>query len=230
MPLHDGYGVVIGTVTRHHIEAPDSEGRWPHYKIFVDTPDGEYECVINLKSRTEVRIEERDFRNLSRDHFQAILSKTDGYHSLESTPSSGALDFIRHPGLRGLKDYSSFWKPSYFLCRILPGLCKQCWIRYRCADWWLEDGTNVIDLIEYYLNRVERIYIFGEPYSGGDLGLHNIHMNQVDPVDSPFSAENGIWQDGGLILEYNDPQARLSVFHTKFETQSLNTDSEGRPA
>lgn len=48
MPLQDGYGVVIGSVTRHFIDQPNAEGQWPHYHIYVRTPDGEYECVVNL--------------------------------------------------------------------------------------------------------------------------------------------------------------------------------------
>jgi hypothetical protein len=38
MALEDGYGVVIGTLSSHGIEDPDEEGRWPHYKIFVEAP------------------------------------------------------------------------------------------------------------------------------------------------------------------------------------------------
>ncbi len=81
--------------------------------------------------------------------------------------------------------------------------------------------------MEFYLNRVSRVYLFGEPYTTG-LGLHNIHQNQGDPVGSPFAAENAIWQDGGVLLEYTAPQPRLSVMLTKFETQSHTTDNSGR--
>ena len=236
MPLNDGYGVVIGTVADHYIEPPDNQGRWPHYKIYVDTPEGQYECVINLKSRSEIKVEYRDFRNVNRGYFQNILDLSDGFHSLVSNPNSGALDAIRH---RGMKDpYCYRWG---WVARMLP-LSKinypelyypsfsKFFIRNRCycTQWWKESGTNLIELIEYYLMRVNRIYIFGEPYNSG-LGMHNIHMNQGDPIDSPFSAENGIWQDGGLLIEYTDPQPRLSVFITKFETQSLHTDENGRP-
>jgi hypothetical protein len=234
MPLDDGYGVVIGTIADHYIEPPDEEGRWPHYKIFVDTPAGEYECVINLKSRSEIKVEYRDFRNLGRSFFQDILDLSDGYHALSSNSSSGALDVIRHPGL--MDPFCLHWYSCWFPFRKInyPELYYPKWskllIRKRChcTQWWMESGTNLIELIEYYLMRVHRIYVFGEPYNSG-LGMHNVHMNQGDPIDSPFSAENGIWQDGGLILEYTDPQPRLSVFVTKFQTQSLRTDEDGRP-
>lgn len=198
MPLNNGYGVVIGKVDRHFIECPDSEGRWPHYHINVDTPDGLCECVINLKSRTQIKIEYKDYQNVDRQFFSKIISKPDGFHRLVNDLTSGAFDFIRHPGINNIGE----WKP--------------------------ESGNNVILQMQSYLNNVKRIYIFGEPYVTG-LGLHNVHMNQGDPIGSDFSQENGIWQDGGVLLEYECPEPSFSIFLTKFETQSLNTDEQGRP-
>jgi len=227
MPLNNGYGVVIGTVNLHTIEPPDEEGNWPHYQIYVDTPQGVYECVINLKSRTDIKIEEKDLKDACTTCFADILAKPDGFHPLPPNPYSGALDVIRHKGLQG--EHACSNSNSWF-CRILPWLCKERCETHNCAKWWKENGTDVIQLLEYYLTRASRIYVFGEPYSDGRLGMHNIHMNQGDPLDTPFAAENGVWQDGGIILEYHDPQPRLSVFITKFESQSLHTDSLGRPA
>jgi len=103
MALSNGYGVVIGTIATHYIESPDSEGRWPHYVIKVNTPQGIYECVINLKSRTEIKIAYRDFRSVNKVYFQNILSLPDGFHSLSSIPLSGALD------------YKTFWTKRSFL-------------------------------------------------------------------------------------------------------------------
>ncbi len=216
MPLSNGYGVVIGTVHSHGIEDSDNQGRWPHYKINVNTPSGLYECVINLKSRTEVKIQYRDFRNQKLSYFSNVLNLQDGFHPLQSNSSSGALDHLRH---NGLKDPLCFWKWFFFW----KGK-KRC----NCTKWWRENGLNLVELMEYYLTSVERIYIFGEPYTNGN-GLHNIHMNQGDPIGSSFSQENGIWQDGGVIFQYLNPEPRLSILLTKFETQSFNTDNQGKP-
>ena len=82
--------------------------------------------------------------------------------------------------------------------------------------------------MQSYLNNVKRIYIFREPYVTG-LGVHNVHMNQGDPIGSDFSQENGIWQDCDVLLEYEFPKPSFSILLTKFETQSLNTDEQGRP-
>lgn len=198
MPLRHGYGVVIGKVKSHYIEDPDSEGRWPHYYIMVETPAGMYECAVNLKSRTENKIEYKEIKNLNKNDFSSILSKPDGFHRLESNSKSGALDFIRHPGIKN----ASIWK--------------------------LENGTNVIELMKSYLKEVTRIYIFGEPYDRG-LGIHNVHMNQGDKKGSVFAIENAIWQDGGVLLEYEHRNKQLCALLTKFEEQLLNTDEFGRP-
>jgi Uncharacterized conserved protein (DUF2278) len=200
MALKDGYGVVVGSVSHHRIEPPDAEGRWPHYQIWVDTPAGEYECVVNLKSRTQTKIEYRDFRNVPRERFAHVISKPSGFHQLASSPTSGALDVVRHPGLQDR----------------------------GCTRWWRESGLNAVRLIEYYLDNLTRLYVFGEPYVHG-FGVHNVHMNQGDPIGSEHAIENAIWQDGGLIFEYRAPQPRLSVLLTKFQTQSLQTDNAGRP-
>jgi uncharacterized protein YukJ len=218
MALSNGYGIVIGTISAHYIEPPDEEGRWPHYIIKVYTPQGIYECVINLKSRTEIKIAYRDFRSLNKTYFQNILTLSEGFHSLNSNSSSGALDYVRHPGL---KDPFCFCINWHLLKRF--SFRKRC----KCTEWWPENGEDVIKLMQYYLLNVKRIYIFGEPYTSG-LGVHNVHMNQGDPIGSSFAAENGIWQDGGTIIEYKN-STRLSAFLTRFETQSLNTDNSGRP-
>jgi uncharacterized protein YukJ len=227
MPLTNGYGVVVGTVNLYAIEPPDSKGNWPHYQIYVDTPQGVYQCVINLKSRTDIKIEEKDLRDACRECFSDILALPDGFHRLAPEPDSGALDAIRHRGLQGEQVYPS---ADSWLGRFIPSMQNDKCITNNHSNWWRENSTDIIQLMEYYLTRPHRIYVFGEPYGDGRLGMHNVHMNQGDPRSSSFAEENGIWQDGGIILEYHDPQPRLSVIMTKFESQSLHTDDFGHPA
>lgn len=202
MPLADGYGVAVGTLARHFIDPPDAEGRWPHYHLVVGTPAGELDCVVNLKSRTEIKVEYRDYRDVDRASLTPVLGFPEGFHQLAPSPSSGALDVIRHPALSD-----------------------------PCTRWWEESGLNLVSLMRFYLERVSRLWVFGEPFgeTGGPAGVHNVHMNQGDPPASPFAAENGIWQDGGVLIEYLAPQPRLSLLVTKFQTQSLRTDEAPTP-
>jgi uncharacterized protein YukJ len=73
--------------------------------------------------------------------------------------------------------------------------------------------------------------VFGAPYPNPNPnpnpGMHDVHMNQGDPVGSPFHALDGIWQDGCVIVDGRD--GSLTGYFGKFATQSLNTDSSGSP-
>jgi uncharacterized protein YukJ len=71
--------------------------------------------------------------------------------------------------------------------------------------------------------------VFGAPYANPNPnpGMHDVHMNQGDPVGSPFHALDGIWQDGCVIVDGSD--GSLTGYFGKFATQSLNTDSSGSP-
>lgn len=88
------------------------------------------------------------------------------------------------------------------------------------------DGNNALDVLEQRLSQAARIYILGEPFTTG-LGVHNVHLNQGDPV-GPHQAENGIWQDGAVIIQLAD--GGVTIWQVKFNTQSLITNDQGLPA
>ncbi|MEQ1636564.1 MAG: DUF2278 family protein [Methylococcales bacterium] len=55
---------------------------------------------------------------------------------------------------------------------------------------------------------------------GTDQGIHDIHMNQGNPP-GPFEKDNGVLQDGGLILKFANRYVGLFL---RFQTQWLPTD------
>ena len=58
-------------------------------------------------------------------------------------------------------------------------------------------------------------------------GVHDIHMNQGNPNPGPFAKDNGVRQDGGLILKFG---ARYVGLFLRFATQLLPTDdTTGHP-
>ena len=200
MPLQTPYGVVAGTVDSFDLQNP-SGGQWPHYHIHVQTPAGLYDSAVNLKSLTQIKIEYR-VRMLDPALFANVLTLPDGWTPLAQNSTSGAIDYVRRPGLTGYN------------------------------DWILESGDNLINEMNSLLTGVQRIFIFGAAYSTGK-GVHDVHMNQGDPLNPPpgeqnFSGLDAIWQDGGLIFQY--PQPIYKVLQIKFETQSLHTDDQGHPA
>ena len=57
-------------------------------------------------------------------------------------------------------------------------------------------------------------------------GIHDIHMNQGSPA--PHDRDDGVWQDGGLILRF--PDGGATAFFFAFQSQTWTTDDiTGRP-
>ena len=87
--------------------------------------------------------------------------------------------------------------------------------------------------------RSTRVLVFGEPYFGGITGMHNIHLNQGTPTAMWQALENGVWQDGGLVIQYptdtNEdtkdyrPNDTVDVVLVKLGGQTLSTDEYGHP-
>jgi uncharacterized protein YukJ len=55
-------------------------------------------------------------------------------------------------------------------------------------------------------------------------GVHDIHMNQGNPKPGSFAKDNGVFQDGGLILRFGSRHVGLFL---RFETQWLPTNAAG---
>ena len=77
------------------------------------------------------------------------------------------------------------------------------------------------------------IYAFGSSFadSGKVDGIHDIHMNQGNPVGGKgggFSGDNGVWQDGALFINLPSKGEWIAIF-IAFQTESWTTDSSGNP-
>ena len=78
------------------------------------------------------------------------------------------------------------------------------------------------------------LYAFGSAFadSGKVDGIHDIHMNQGNPIGS-FSSDNGIWQDGAMFLQIPslnaDPSRTWVAVFIAFQTESWATDDSGNP-
>ncbi len=53
-------------------------------------------------------------------------------------------------------------------------------------------------------------------------GIHDIHMNQGNANPGPFARDNGVFQDGGLVLAFGSRRVGLFL---RFQTQWLPTDN-----
>jgi uncharacterized protein YukJ len=217
MPL-PAYGVLIGTLNRFTREDRNNFGSWYHGKIYVDAPNGQYECAVDVSTPTGITVQFREIHGLDRNLFAPILALTSGWHLLARTSQSGALDYIRSP-LFQIRIGCMTLIPSpllSLLVRILEALLSR----------WIDStGDNALNVLETQLTGSTRVFIFGAPYTTG-LGVHDVHMNQGDPPGQ-FQHLDAIWQDGGTIIER--PDGELVAVITKFETQSLRTDNNGLP-
>ena len=243
MPLDHGYGVAIGTFVSFTREDPSSFGTWYHGKLRIDTPAGQYEAALDVDTPSGIGVSYRVVDDLTAQDIPLLAALANGFTSLASTEASGALDYVRSPILRdgwmvrqlrwrigGLRTrwHAQAWGPTPLdlaINRLHRGFRRLSWWRWRSFPWVSSDGDNALDVLEALLPTAARICIFGEPFTTG-LGVHNVHMNQGDPP-GPHQAENGIWQDGAVLVERSN--GSVAIWQVKFNTQSLHTGDDGLP-
>jgi uncharacterized protein YukJ len=137
MPLDTPYVVIIGTLQSADLQNP-SGGQWPHYHVHVQAGAAVFDSAINLKSLTNIQIEYRCRSFVDEALFAGIIALADGMHPLAQNSMSGALDYVRHPGITG------------------------------DTGWILQSGNNLIQVFQSQLTNVQRLYIFGAEYATHD--------------------------------------------------------------
>jgi Uncharacterized conserved protein (DUF2278) len=218
MPLSHGYGLVIGTKQDYFRDPADNFGRYYHGNLIVRALGNNYKCAIDVDPKALPDGIQWRVVTLRAQDFAPIRAMPNGWHLLDSDPTSGALDYPRSlvlhpPRLFQILPHRHWW------WRFLN------WLRWN-PPWNSGTGIEALTALEGVLDQAVRCYVFGEPFSTG-YGVHNIHQNQGDPIGSPWAAENGIWQDGATIVE--KPDGRIVAFLNKFKTQSFKTDDFGHP-
>ena len=98
--------------------------------------------------------------------------------------------------------------------------------------------NDLSDQLEHFIKRAIQepdatVYAFGqrwgpEPQTRDKifnflpgLGIHDIHMNQGNVP--PFLGDDGVWQDGGLVLQFPSTQQWVALF-LAFQSQAWHTD------
>lgn len=197
-------------------------GQYYHENVFVTTPAGLYHCAIDVDTKmTNDGIEWRVVP-LDPADLKGLDALADGWHLLASNYTSGAIDNIRT---------TAFHRPGcaivFFRFDAILEAFRRWFNLYLNPPWTAGTSVDALNVFEPLLKSAQRLFIFGEPFTFGGLGVHNIHQNQGDPSGSQWWAENGIWQDGATILE--DSNGSFVAFLTKFKTQAYNTDKNGHP-
>lgn len=200
MPLHDGYGVLVGAMQNYYCDHALSDREYYHCTIKVRAAGRVFRCPVDLDSKRDADGMHWRVVELAPGAFEQILHLRDGWHPLYSEPGSGALDYYRSAELQ----------PT--------GECREAGDEALCPSWNYGTGSAAFRDLDPLLKHSRKLYIFGEPFRTG-YGVHNIHQNQGDPPRSRWYPENGIWQDGAVLALRRDKS--VAAFLCKFKTQSF---------
>jgi uncharacterized protein YukJ len=211
------YGVLRGKVDRWQRE---DHGASPHLQIrLLDGQGVPWRIPVNVRSgdlANSLVIYHRVDPLRGHPILAALPHFAIGLTDLQHMPrtAANALDYLRAP----LFDWTSG--------RALPPTGP------------LKDD-DLQDVVSHHLGELRgkggELYVFGShwqdprPKPGMDTvfgtrgGMHDIHLNQGNPLGS-FGDDNGVFQDGGLILKF--PDRYLGMFF-RFKRQWLPTDARG---
>ena len=208
------YGVVIGA----YDHSGSHQGQWLHELLYLKANGTLYECAVDVNEPTGI-FQYMVLDSLDPTLFQAISGLPDGYHDLARNSTSGAIDYIRSPLIQ--RPEGCLMAFFGFISGIFGSNAPSVWNNVT-GD---EAGNALVGLVQ----GSRRVYVFGAPYENPNPypGMHDVHMNQGDPIASAFHKLDGIWQDGCVIVNTSD--GKLAGYFGKFATQSLSTDSNGWP-
>jgi len=203
-----------GVLKCRAIDSKLGEGSTPHYQVLVDDGKLKHRIAINVKSK----LSPSELLYFVNENFSHPITKglselALGFNTLDSKPGGLALDFIRG-NLFDVKEM----KPLPY---NVPG-----------------PDNDLNELIDLYIKRAIEskdalLYAFGEKWGPENTipdkyfgfrpgnGIHDIHMNQGNV--GQFQKDNGVWQDGGLLIYYPSRNQWVGVF-LAFQSQSFHTD------
>jgi hypothetical protein len=205
MPLFDGYGVLVGRLSRYACDKRQDESHYFHCNLFVRTPKGVYPCAVDLDSKHRRDGLQWKVVELDPEEVGWLISFRDGWHDLAMSEGAGAFDYYRS---LALDPSAECVYANHESGEEVGDISKDSW-KYGT-------GRHAFRDLEALLKQTRRIFVFGEPFRNGK-GVHNIHQNQGDPPESRWAAENGPWQDGAVMVERRD--GSVAAFLCKFSTQ-----------
>jgi uncharacterized protein YukJ len=195
-------------------------GQNPHYQVKVVAARELFRVAINVKSK----LSPSELLYLIDDRFshpicERLLELEEGFHVLENKPQGGGFDYIRGNLFDPFDMVPlpfSVPGPDNDLNERFDGL-----IQRALAD---ETATLYAFGAPWGPERNEADKYFG--FSPG-RGVHDVHMNQGN--SGQFKKDNGVWQDGGLLVHFPEQAQWVAVF-TAFQSQAWHTSDEtGHP-
>lgn len=211
MPLKT-YGVLRGRVIDHRLATTAN----PHFQLhMVDAAGMHFRVAVNVKSDlapSELQyLVDSDFAHPILAELAALASE---WTALERSAGGVALDFIR----ADLFDREQFRTLPFDVPGPDNDLNEKLALYVRRAI--AVEGATAFAFGERWPTE-ENVpdQVFG--FKPGN-GVHDVHMNQSN-VGS-FVRDDGVWQDGALLLHFPGPAEQWVAVFLKFQSQGWHTD------
>ncbi|MEQ6901399.1 DUF2278 family protein [Nocardioides sp. YIM 152588] len=210
MPLKS-YGVLRG---RPVAKVREGGSGSPHYQVHMTSAGVEYRIAVNVLSQQApselLYLAIEDFRH----PLLETLPTEEGWTPLGRGPGTPSLDFVR----------GNMFTPTDM--RALPPDVEG-------------PDNDLADRLDHFVERAiadpgATMLAFGErwgPEAGKPdkvfgfepgNGVHDIHMNQGN--SARFAGDDGVWQDGGLLIGLAGPAPIWVAIFLAFQSQSWHTD------
>jgi uncharacterized protein YukJ len=206
MPIPN-YSVLKGDPQPGHVT-----GFHPHFRIPVQTDAGSFTIDVNVQSFDNSEVLYAILQDFTPPDAQALLALPDGVREIPSQPGGLAVDYVRE---------------------TVGG--EPMITRNQMALLPTGKGNDLHDQVVTVVNQAIEddaglVFAFGSSFAdtGGTAGIHDIHMNQGNPVDN-HGQDNGIWQDGALFVYLPSQNQWIAVF-IAFQTQTWKTNTQGNPS
>jgi uncharacterized protein YukJ len=223
MPIQN-YSVLKGKPTAGKVVS----GNGTHYQITVEAMGGPFTVAVNIESTDDSEVLYTINQSFTPPDVPGLTALPTGMSSLPSQPNGLALDFVREQiGGQPMITQASL--------TLLPKKISAANTKPEKAHAEaLSDAVTTL-ISQAITDGNATLYAFGSAYadSGEVDGIHDIHMNQGNPISGGFAGDNGIWQDGAMFLQApslsSDPPHTWVAVFIAFQTESWDTDNNGNP-
>jgi uncharacterized protein YukJ len=223
MPITN-YSVLAGKPTAGKVVT----GASTHYQITMQAPGGPFTVAVNIQSVDGSEVLYDIVEDFTPPDLAVLTALPMGMTALKSQPGGLALDFVRSTvnGAPMITKAQMTLLPQ-LKAQAKGGSAEEQTVQ-RARTKALENA--VVTLLNMTIaDKDGVIYAFGSAYadSGKVDGIHDIHMNQGNPVNN-HGGDNGVWQDGALLIHLPSKGTWTAVF-LAFQTESWDTDGSGNP-
>ena len=224
MPIAS-YSVLTGKPTAGKVVTGASR----HYQITVEAAGKTFTVAVNIESVDGSEVLYAIEQSFTPPDATGLSGLAAGVTALESEPGGLALDYVREEiAGRPMITRAAMTLLPKAVRGVVQGAAQEA---EEVASRALENA--VVALLDAAIAAEDAtVYAFGSAYADGGVvdGIHDIHMNQGNPVSGQgagHGGDNGVWQDGALFLEMG---GMWTAVFLAFQTESWVTDAGGNPA